>query len=420
MGYNGDNQTYITFSSQTSLSFLDETGQSLKIKQLSTPIMVYIKRNLNTYKGLNFSPINTSNLTTRNFQSNQLLTYLQMLPGQSHSVQIQLKPEDLGNITGYLIFAKLGTAPLVNSTHSSFDHGRLFCPGDLQQDGNDTFYQLFLSMTQIQKYRGFIGFGFRQLTSSEMSLYCPGNLNQYGSNSPVWTKPPLVDPTKIVFDRKISFRMILSGCYYLDESTGNWEAEGLDVVESCTNTTQVCCTTTHLTEFAGGFLVLPEPIDFEYAFANASFEKNPFIYATVIGLSSLYVILGILCMYLDRDDRRKIGICVLPGHDVDLNSDSAYFYEIIFYTGLRKDAGTDSKVSLPLPQKKSTRMFIFFRFHQVNFMLSGSEGETRMTTLKNFNSDRKILRRGGIDSFVLPTNRQDFCTSYPKIILKID
>ena len=27
-----------------------------------------------------------------------------------------------------------------------------------------------------------------------------------------------------------------------------------------------------------------------------------------------------------------------------------------------------------------------------------------MTNLKNVNSDREILRRGGIDSFILPTN----------------
>ena len=346
VGFNGDNQTFTSLSPQTSLSFLDESGNSLSVQKLSTPILVYIKRNLDSYQGsLSFSSVNLSNLTSRNFKSNQLLTYMQSLSGHAYSLQIQLKPENLSSLTGYLMLAKFGAAPLVTSTHNSFDHVRLVCPGDLQTDGNDSFYQLFLNMTQVNKYRGFVGFGFRQLVASEMSLYCPGNVNKYGSQSALWNTPPVVDSAMILFDRQVSLRMVLSGCYYLDETTGNWEADGLDVVESCTNTSFVCCQTTHLTEFAGGFLVLPEPIDFEYVFSNASFEKNPFVYATVIALTSLYVVLGILCFHMDRKDNRKIGISVLPGHDVDLNSESTYFYEIIFHTGLRKDAGTDSKVS---------------------------------------------------------------------------
>jgi hypothetical protein len=64
-----------------------------------------------------------------------------------------------------------------------------------------------------------------------------------------------------------------------------------------TNHNETECYSTHLTTFAGGFLVLPEPINGNYVFANADFNKNNL---TVICLSILYLLLIIYARYKDK------------------------------------------------------------------------------------------------------------------------
>ncbi len=55
-----------------------------------------------------------------------------------------------------------------------------------------------------------------------------------------------------------------------------------------------------------------------------------------------------------------------------------YCYEIIVFTGHRKDSGTKSKVQ---------------------FIVSGDFDETKVRTFSD--SNRKIFQRGGIDAFVM-------------------
>jgi hypothetical protein len=63
---------------------------------------------------------------------------------------------------------------------------------------------------------------------------------------------------------------------------------------------------THLTTFAGGFLVLPNPINWNYAFANADFLRNKTIYLTVIGVCVLYILLTIFARYKDKQDTDQV------------------------------------------------------------------------------------------------------------------
>ncbi len=116
-----------------------------------------------------------------------------------------------------------------------------------------------------------------------------------------------------------------------------------------TNHYQTQCFSTHLTTFAGGFLVLPAPINWNYVFANASFAKNKTIYLVVICACVIYLLLIIYARYKDKKDIEKIGVTPLPdNHEVD-----QYFYQIIICTGQRKDAGTESKV------KYYSRSYVF-------------------------------------------------------------
>jgi hypothetical protein len=94
----------------------------------------------------------------------------------------------------------------------------------------------------------------------------------------------------------------------MDLSTGKWSSEGVDV-ESDTSISFTHC---HLTTFAGGWIVVPSAINFDYVFANASIEKNLTIYATVIILACLFILFVIWGRYMDKQDVKKIGVAPLP------------------------------------------------------------------------------------------------------------
>jgi len=88
-------------------------------------------------------------------------------------------------------------------------------------------------------------------------------------------------------------------------------------------------------------------INFNDVFANASFLDNITIYMTVIVMSTLYVVLFIWARYQDQKDKIKNAIKILP----DNEPDDIYFYEIVFYTGSRVFAETDSNVIIYLKFK---------------------------------------------------------------------
>ena len=68
-----------------------------------------------------------------------------------------------------------------------------------------------------------------------------------------------------------------------------------------TNLTHTQCLSTHLTTFAGGFLVLPESVNWNYVFANAICNRNKTVYLTVTCAAMLYIA---LLMYVRINDKR--------------------------------------------------------------------------------------------------------------------
>lgn len=69
---------------------------------------------------------------------------------------------------------------------------------------------------------------------------------------------------------------------------------------------QTVCYCSHLTTFAGGWVVVPNTIDWSYVFANADFLTNPTIYITVIVTGALYIIFAILARYKDKKLAEKV------------------------------------------------------------------------------------------------------------------
>jgi hypothetical protein len=234
----------------------------------------------------------------------------------------------------------------LNSSINQIDGWSLFCPSNLT---NESIYTYFINNQLTVGHESLI-FGLRELNSSELNDFC----SNYSMNRSV----PISDRS-FNFTSNYQIRVYTSGCYYLD-ANNNWQSDGL-IVGSLTNHYQTQCFSTHLTTFASGFIVLPSPINWNYVFANANFNKNKTIYLTMI-----YILLVIYARYKDKKDIEKLGVTALP----DNYKEDEYCYEIIVLTGHRKDAGTKSKIQ---------------------FIVAGDVDETKVRTFSDPN--RKIFQR---------------------------
>ncbi len=278
-----------------------------------------------------------------------------------------------------MVLVKFGDRPSLNSTaFASYDLWKLFCPNDTVNQNGDQFYLFFVNMSTVNNFKGMVGFAMRELTADETTSYCPNNVNAFND-----TKPPVLTSTlntnqtnstncKMILN-DLSIRVYLSGCYYMDTSTGAYSSYGTEVIPD-THIYATHCQVSHCTEFAGGFIVLPAEINFEAVWANASIEKSPIIYATVFTIIGSYLILAILCRIFDIRDKSKKGVALLNGNRTQ------NLYEIIVFTGNRRYAGTDSKVSL---------------------MINGDDEKSHVIQLVD--PKRKVFRRGGVDTFIVST-----------------
>jgi hypothetical protein len=297
------------------------------------------------YSYQNASVFNTS-LNT----SLQIMPILISTNATNASLHFQIKPSDPN--VGYLFLLKFGQTPILNQTYSSFDYWKVLCPNSndfvsMYDDTNitnanivDSYYLFFLDQKQVNNFQGFLGYGLRELNATEMNFYCVNKKNT--------TKPPVLSPvgnSTFVSTFTTDFSVIVynGGCYYYEPLTGKWDWTGMKIYAD-TNLLFTHCSTNHLTQFAGGLVILPSKINFSYAFANASPLKSPIIYAVVITVLCLYVISSIAAYYADKKDKERMGIMLLEDNSVG----DSYFYELIVFTGNRNESATDSKVSFLL------------------------------------------------------------------------
>ena len=234
-----------------------------------------------------------------------------------------------------MIILKKGYTPFLNETYADYDDFKLLCPFSsdyITARNNDSFYLYFMNSTRVNGFQGFVGFGIRELSTAEIKSYCSGTSVQ------ALNSPPLIT-NSTCFTADFYLRAFASGCYYYDTASGQWESNGTSVIYD-SDAYATHCLSSHLTAYAGGLVVLPAAINFEYVWAHASFLQNPIIYSTVIVMVCLYVLLAIWSRYMDKRDSKKLNI--LPLSD-NLPTDE-YFYEIITFTGSRPEAGTESNV----------------------------------------------------------------------------
>ena len=194
-------------------------------------------------------------------------------------------------------------------------------------------------MTEVNGFKGFVGYGIRELNLNETNIYC---LNNIAVN-----RIPMIE-NQVNFTNDFLIRTYTTGCYYYSTDTGKWLVDGMYLFQD-TNIYQTHCSSSHLTSFAGGLDVMPNRINLQFNFANYSFNKNYTIYITIIAFVFLYIFFAIFAIVMDKRDRNKLKIIPLKDNCV---SDS-YFYEMTVFTGNHKEAGTHSNV-----------IFFFFFFKQ--------------------------------------------------------
>ena len=380
-GNNGDNETNIGLSRSISFSIYDENNKEIQVNNQQKPIELWISRDADVQiqpfqiiDALNASINNNNNLTLNSsLISSKLINGFIVsgfnLNGSNSSIHIQIKPNNKS--TSYLTMLKFGDNPNLQLNNKYYDLLNLYCPNDLIIEQNDSFYLIFANMSKVNSFKGYIGFSIIEINSNELNCH----------NKSLNSIEKLIELTQNKTNNNTSFtdnywiRIYSSGCYYMNTYTNEWSSYGMEIL-SDTNITHSHCTSNHLTTFAGGFIVLPPTINFNNVWANASFLQNPVIYSTVIALISLYILLGIWSRYMDSKDSEKIGITLLG--DVNNKENNKYIYEILVYTGMRINAGTSSNVSC---------------------IITSDIKESEIIELKD--SKRKLLNRGGIDSFIL-------------------
>ncbi|CAF3807836.1 unnamed protein product [Rotaria sp. Silwood1] len=352
---NSKTQSNTNLSTSISLSILDRNGSQVSIQTSENdPIRIIIPRDPNVI----IPPMNLQNVTSINSTIHNLLFnfhYLNITSSLSISIHIEMHP--LNSSLAYLFIYKFDQTPQLNSSINSINGWTLFCPSNLS---NESMYTYFIDNQQTSAHQSLI-FGLRELNSKEFIEFC--------SNKSSVNNLPVTDE-KFNFTSNYELRLYISGCYYLDLNN-NWKSDGL-IVGPLTNHYETECFSTHLTTFAGGFIVLPTPINWSYVFANNDFMKNKTVYLTIICASVIYIILIIYARFKDRKDIEKLGVTPLP----DNQKSDLYFYQILVFTGQRANSGTESK-----------------------FILSGDNDDTHVRTFSD--PHRKIFQRGGIDAFIL-------------------
>ena len=193
-------------------------------------------------------------------------------------------------------------------------------------------------MSKVNSFKGYVGFSLVEIDSTKLNCLNKSANSLDSIISLIQNKTSINQTT---FTENFELRTYLSGCYFMNVSSSYWSSYGMEILAD-TNITHTHCQSSHLTTFAGGLIVLPNAINFNYVWSHASFLQNPVIYSTVIALICLYILLGIWSRRMDSKDSKKEGITLIG--DVDDKSKNKYIYEIVVFTGARFNAGTSSKV----------------------------------------------------------------------------
>ncbi|XP_050394949.1 polycystic kidney disease protein 1-like 2 [Patella vulgata] len=142
----------------------------------------------------------------------------------------------------------------------------------------------------------------------------------------------------------VDVRIYSAACFYWDSKHDLWSKQGL-YPGNGTTVESVECLTNHLTDFGASFLVPPNTINFETVFNKfKDIGSNAAVLSTVCVVIGIYLIIVFIVRKFDQKDKLKWSIEPLSDN---LPTD-VYHYQVTVYTGIRRKAGTKSKVFIVL------------------------------------------------------------------------
>ncbi|KAJ8037623.1 Polycystic kidney disease protein 1-like 2 [Holothuria leucospilota] len=360
-----------------SLKYKRPGGSEIIVENSQKPIQIFVPRPGNEVPSFTYFNNTEPNNQTGMIYHSFFVQY------NDSSIAIQLSPQNMSN--NYVLYLSWEDYP----SPEAYDY-RFFLPGNetsldlVHVDGSPNSteilaYKIFLDNTEVSNKTGKYILGISQVPhdfwGDVLPVYSEQVLDWAVGNASInWTEPYWL-------------LLTVSGCSFWVQEIQAWGSYGCSV-GALTDAYWTQCLCTHLTSFASTWIVPPAPLDFGYIFNNLGFVQNMTIYIATISVYTICFFLLIWARRKDKKDVLLLGVTPL----MDNVPSHKYLYEITVLTGQRQGAGTDSKVS---------------------FIISGDQDETEIRTFED--EKRPILRRGGIDRFLMSVERPLGTLNYMRI-----
>ncbi|XP_078351512.1 polycystin family receptor for egg jelly-like [Oculina patagonica] len=383
-----DNSSKKIKSSVISLDLQSGDGIKIGVSNLDSDIEIVIP--------ISSSKTNKSNETEHHFLKPNKMTFRSYFAELADvPVSIKLGAQEDGAVIK--VFVKNGSRPTIEDSDHNFTlvfTSTCKRQTDVKQNKSTSCVPDERSVTVVPPepsllYVGLLFLGAKNVTEhSRKRRSCFGHGRERRSCVGVKDPPPKgvtsVDVPKYdpSTDVNYTFSISQSSCLYWSEDKDKWTSDGCRV-DASSNTTHLKCLCNHLTSFGGNFIQAPNPIDFDKVFTEFTRlgeTGNISVLVTIACAFLLYFVAVIFARRADKRDENKIG----PPKCVRVAKEGAYFYDMVISTGIWKHSGTTANVTMSI---------------------DGEMGELNLIPLRSDWESSEIFARGGIDGFVIVTDR---------------
>ncbi|KAK0049118.1 polycystin-1 isoform X2, partial [Biomphalaria pfeifferi] len=345
-------ESFEKYTHFVSMNFYGKNGDALRVVNTSSPIKITIPHDSNGPRG--------SKKIIRPFVTQWNMFQLHQTETKSANASIHLHFEIEDGVQ-LLVVARYNGVP--NPANNETDFIFVVPPTVPPNSSLKDPYTIVITNVELKGRKGKWWFGTRELDASDINDAIPTNeeiAEKYKNGSGE-------------FNHNYNLTLWTSGCFFLSDNATDWSTYGCEVSPESTEEKTVCLCN-HMTTFAGGFIVVPNTIDWNFVFSHADFMSNPTLYITEMFIAVVFAIAFYLARQKDKKDMALIGLTPMADNDPR----DKYFYEVIVSTGMRRNAGTNSKVY---------------------FILSGEEEESEVRMFSD--SKRPIFKRGMTNRFLL-------------------
>ncbi|XP_060067155.1 uncharacterized protein LOC132547415 [Ylistrum balloti] len=346
-----------------SLSLYDSDKNEIPVADLKEEIVIDIA--IPSGNSNNVRSATVSNLDKK------LMQFVVEAGSNESSIHLIIRPEDDALLQ---VYVRYGVAP----TEETYDAVFLIPQYDAVPDGveddnmaDELAHTILITPEFIQEHG--IGSYVVALKPFENDT---GEVETYDEYYADYLGPTIKNEKAVNFS--ITYR--ICGCLFWNETADRWMSDGCRV-SPLSNSRFTRCLCNHLTSFGADFYTPPNKINFNTVFDNlgAKIADNWAVLATLCSIFVLFFILAIWARHKDKLDIVKWGVAPLSDNVVS----DPYFYQISVFTGMRRGAGTKSKIS---------------------FVLAGDSEDTGVRILAD-EKNIKNCSRGSVNNYVMSTQQ---------------